>query len=186
MSEPSFLTALKILAGGLGLNANLPLRAFNGIFPHHPKLEPLHLKPSKHIPEEIAGVYEISDLYCQDPSCDCRKVSLIFYKNKKVWATVAYGWKSEAFYRRWGLDKSASHSLAKGFLDTFSHQSEVSPIFLKAFLLTLKKDPKFIASLKARYALFKKTIDENPHLIEDFDPVDELPENVVPLNRYRR
>jgi hypothetical protein len=172
------------LLGALGEFPDLPLRAFDDLFPHMAELDPYYLTLSDFLPPELAGRYRVADLYCQDPSCNCHKVSLVFLnKNQKICATVAYGWKSKTFYRKWGLDKDTIQSLTYGFLDPWAQQSEHSSLFLKAFLFSLKRDPKFIARLKSRYSFFKEAIASDPSLIMDYPEV-KLPENVISLNSY--
>jgi len=185
MTQPSFQTAIKMLLETLGGSPGLPLRAFDDLFPHTAALDQLYLTLADVSPPELAGMYRVVDLYCQDPSCHCHKVSLVFLdKNQKIYATVAYGWKSKTFYRKWGLDKDGIQSLTYGFIDPLAQQSKHAHLFLKAFLFTLKRDPKFIARLKSRYSLFKEAIASDPSLIMDYAD-DELPENVISLNSYK-
>ena len=89
------------------------------------------------------------------------------------------------FYRKWGLDNEVIASLTHGFLDPWSQQSEHASLFLEAFLFTLKRDRHFIARLKQRYSLFKEALTSDPSLIRVY-PDEEMPENVVPLNSYKR
>jgi hypothetical protein len=186
MTQPSFKTVLKMLVGSLGETLDLPLRAFDDLVPHLAHLDQCYLTLSEVSPPELAGVYRVVDLYCQDPSCHCHKVSLMMVdQNQKIYATISYGWKSKTFYRKWGLDKEAIQSLTYGFLDPWAQQSEHSPLFLKAFLFSLKRDPNFIARLKSRYSFFKEALAFDPSLIMDY-PDDDLPENVIPLNSSKR
>lgn len=186
MTQPSFQTALKILLEAMSGTSDLPLRAFDDLFPHMAALDQLYLTLSDVSPPELAGIYRVVDLYCQAPTCNCNKVSLMFLdRHQKIHATVAYGWKSKTFYRKWGLDKDGIQSLTYGCIDPLAQQSKHAHLFLKAFLITLKKDPKFIARLKSRYSLFKKAIASDPSLILDY-PEEEFPENVIPLNSYKR
>ena len=47
------------------------------------------------------GEYVFVDMYCTDPSCDCRKTMVQVLHNGKHVATINYGWESPSFYRRW-------------------------------------------------------------------------------------
>lgn len=106
--------------------------------------------------ESIDGVapFELIDCYCNEPTCDCHKVSIVAFASNKIWATFSYGWKSKEFYQKWGLDPQAAQMLATGFLDPIATQSEYADILLDAFLDMIKQ-PQFVERLKKRYALFK-------------------------------
>ncbi len=79
---------------GLMGYANLPLLSFDALFPEQAHLDKCLLVLSDVEPPELAGSYNVSDLYCQDPSCNCQKVSLVVFDDKgKIHATIAYGWK---------------------------------------------------------------------------------------------
>lgn len=167
---------------GLMGYANLPLLSFDALFPEQAHLDKCLLVLSDVEPPELAGSYNVSDLYCQDPSCNCQKVSLVVFDDKgKIHATIAYGWKSKTFYRKWGLDVEVIPSLTQGFLDPWAQQTPNANLFLKAFWCTAKNNPRFISRIKRRYALFKKTIDEDPSLIVPYPKV-EFPENVIPFS----
>lgn len=101
----------------------------------------------------------------------------------RIHATIAYGWKSKTFYRKWGLDKDTIQSLTIGFLDPWAQQSLHAELFLKAFS-TAKRDPSFIARLKRRSTLFKKTIEADPSLIIPY-PDEDFPENVISFNTHK-
>jgi len=189
MSKPSFDQLFDILAESLSGGPSLPLIAFDDFFPHDDSLRQVLVTFPEDSPKKLAGKsYRVVDLHCQAPSCDCHKVSLAFLEedrnNHKVWATVSYGWKSTGFYRKWGLDKDMALSLSRGFLDPYAQQSEHSPHFLKIFWCVLKKDPRFIAQLKARYAFLKQALEDDRSLIKVCPPQPEFPENVVPLNSF--
>lgn len=185
MKQPSFQEALSFLLEAVSGTPNLPLRAFDDVFPELASLGRCYLNISDVSPSHLNGRYRVVDLYCQAPSCNCSKVSLMFLnKDKKVCATIAYGWKSKTFYRKWGLDKEMIQSLTHGFLDPWGQQSEHASVFLEAFLFTLKKDRNFIASLKQRYAFFKEALEDDPSLIKIF-PEEKFPENVVPLKSFK-
>ena len=186
MKQPSFQEALRFLLEAATGTPDLPLRAFDDVFPELASLGRCYLNIYDVLPPHLNGRYRVVDLYCQAPSCNCSKVSLMFLnQDKKVCATVAYGWKSKTFYRKWGLDKDMIQSLTHGFLDPWGQQSEHASVFLDAFLFTLKKDRSFIASIKQRYAFFKETLEDDPSLIKIF-PEEKLPENVIPFNAFKR
>jgi len=188
MSHRSLQTAFKVILEAGGISPDLPLRDFDSLFPTIAVADQFYFAFNDPSLPKLAGEYRVVDLYCQDSTCHCHKVSLGFLgRDKKTYATVSYGWKSQTFYRKWGLDAKMSQALAQGFLDPCAPQSEHASHFLKIFLRFLKRDPKFVARLKSRYALFKKTLEDNPSLILDF-PKDqshrlEPANNVIPFKR---
>lgn len=186
MKQPSFQEAISFLLEAVSGTEALPLRAFDEVFPQIAQFDQCYLDLSEWSLTHLNGRYRVVDLYCQAPSCNCHKVSLMFLdKHQKVCATVSYGWKSKIFYRKWGLDNNDAKSLVNGFLDPWGQQSEHASLFLEGFLLTLKNNREFITRLKQRYSLFKEVMAANPSLIK-FYPEEELPENVVPLKSYKR
>ena len=185
MKKPSFKEAISFLLEAVSGTPNLPLRAFDEVFPELAHFGQCYLNISDVSPPHLKGRYRVADLYCQAPSCNCHKTSLLFInQHQEVVATVSYGWKSKTFYRKWGLDKDMIQSLTHGFLDPWGQQSENASVFLDAFLFTLKKDRNFITSLKRRYAFFKEALEDDPSLIKIF-PEEEFPENVVPLKSFK-
>ena len=170
-----------MLLEDIGGYADLPLLSFDTLFPEQTSVDRCVLVLADVEPPELDGSYRVSDLYCQDPSCDCQKVSLVVFDDQgKIHATIAYGWKSKTFYRKWGCDPDVIPSLTQGFLDPWAQQSPNANLFLKAFWHTAKNNPRFISRIKRRYALFKETIAEDPSLIVPYPEVD-LPENVIPF-----
>ncbi len=181
-SNPSFAKVLQMLVEDIVGYADLPLLSFDTLFPKQASLDRCIFVLADVEPPELAGSYGVSDLYCQDPSCDCQKVSLVVFDDQgKIHATIAYGWKSATFYRKWGCDAQVIPSLTQGFLDPWAQQSPNAEFFLKAFGRTARNNSQFISRLKRRYALFKKTIAEDPSLIVPYPEV-ELHENVVPFS----
>lgn len=182
--NPSFAKAIAMMLEDVIGYADLPLRSFDGLFPDQAHEDRCYLSLLEGEPQELVGTYGVSDLYCQDPHCNCQKVSLVIFDEKgKIHATIAYGWKSKTFYRKWGLDATTIQSLTEGFLDPWAQQSPHAELFLETFF-TIKRDPGFIARLKRRYTLFKETIAADPSLIIPYPDV-ELPENVIPLHAYK-
>lgn len=134
------------------------LRAFENLLPHEEPLEPFYIS----FPPEnryMDGYYPLVDLYCQEAECHCHKVSFLILNQKhKILATIAYGWKSKSWYHKWGLDKEGTQWLINGFLDPWGYQSPYAPLLLKPFLWRIKSNPKFLQTIKKRYALFKNEI----------------------------
>lgn len=134
-SNPSFAKAIQMLLGAAEGYRDLPLLSFDALFPEQGHLDRCLLVLSDVEPPELAGSYGVSDLYCQDPSCDCQKVSLVVFDDKrKVHATIAYGWKSKTFYRKWGLDEEIIPSDA-GLPRPLGPTNSTCKSFFKSFLV---------------------------------------------------
>jgi hypothetical protein len=169
------------------------MRSFNDLLPHLPHANDVFQVVLKDYGEELDGSYDLIDLYCQDPTCDCHKVTiLVLDAQKNVLATIAYGWKSKSYYYKWGLDKETAQWLVHGFLDPWGIQSKHSSIFLQAFLRMLNNKPQFISRIKKRYALFKEAVclEGAISVLADIlfsteEHATPLPENVIPLKRKR-
>lgn len=186
VKQPSFQEVLGFLLEAASGTAAFPLRAFDEVFPQIAEFDQFYLELSDDSISHLNGRYRVIDLYCQAPTCNCHKVSLMFIdKHQKVWATVSYGWKSKTFYRKWGLDNNDAQALANGFLDPLEEQSENAPLFLQGFLLTLKNNREFIARLKQRYSLFKEIMASDPSLIKIYSE-KKLPDNVIPFKSPKR
>ena len=78
-----------------------------------------------------AGEYGFLDLYCNEPTCDCRRVLFQVCRAdrpNKVLATINYGWESEDFYAKWlHGDRESARELASADLDPLNTQSKLSP-----------------------------------------------------------
>ena len=113
------------------------------------------VKGTEELPD---GEYGFIEFYCDDLDCDCRRVLIQVYSpttGSTAWATINYGWETDACYRKWGhMD---DEDLKGPMLDPINPQSPYADVFLeffKEFLL----DKKFVARLKRHYALFRKIL----------------------------
>jgi hypothetical protein len=130
----------------------------------------------------INGTYYIMDSYCLDSTCDCQNVTLsIIGKHDQIKASIAYGWRSPSFYKDWGLDKETTKLLTRGFLDYLAPQSKDAEILFE-YVSQLLADPDTTKYLKARYDLFKKTIDITGDPLEKINIQQKSP-NVIPFSK---
>jgi hypothetical protein len=164
----------------------LKLAAFSLLFPDLDDLDSFYL-PSLQGDLTSTGPYHIFDLYCQDYGCECHKVTMVIADDSQenILATIAYGWKSKSYYYKWGLDKDGSESLTSGFLDPFGNQTVHSSIFLNFIRRKINREPQFMMKIKKRYRMFKNHVD-SPSYVPIVPPPQPLPDNVVPLEDYRR
>ncbi|MGP8234166.1 MAG: hypothetical protein ACLQVW_01960 [Limisphaerales bacterium] len=68
-----------------------------------------------------AGEYGFLELYCNEPTCDCRRVLFQVCcpdTPNQVLATINYGWESEDFYAQWlHGDRESARELVSASLD---------------------------------------------------------------------
>jgi hypothetical protein len=108
-----------------------------------------------------ADEYMFVEYYCDDLSCDCRRVlfEVVGRSNlEKTLATINYGWENEAFYRKkmpWNPDDARGTIL--GELDPFCTQSQFSLFFLDVFQNVVMDEP-YRLRLRRHYELFRKEL----------------------------
>ncbi len=105
------------------------------------------------------GEYGFVELYCNQVSCDCRRVIIRVMTpttGPKIWATISFGWESVDFYARWMGSKESAMDCKGPSLDPINPQTKYSLVLLSLFeqLLT---DEKYVERLKKHYELFKRT-----------------------------
>ncbi len=107
-----------------------------------------------------AGEYGFLELYCNEPTCDCRRVLFQVCRAdrpNKVLATINYGWESEDFYAQWlHGDRESARELASADLDPLNPQSKLSPALLELFRQILLQDRAYIDRLRRHYHMFKR------------------------------
>ena len=114
-------------------------------------------------PELPSGTYGFIESFCNDPSCDCRRVFLNVYhfEKKQFLAVIAYGWEDEAFYARWmrNDDPETVAELKGPCLNLFSPQSPLAPVLLERFQMLLS-DNNYVERLRRHYEMFKTALPE--------------------------
>lgn len=58
----------------------------------------VRLAQSTQLPD---GEYTFIDMYCSDPSCDCRKTMVQVRHEGRLVAIINYGWEPAVFYEKW-------------------------------------------------------------------------------------
>lgn len=111
------------------------------------------------------GRYLLIELFCTDPTCDCRRVFLNVkhVESNQLEAVIAYGWEDKEFYRDWfgreapGLiDELQGPALNRG-----SPQSELAPALLEKVESVLK-DEDYVDRIERHYEMFKDAISDTP------------------------
>ncbi|MBA3713959.1 MAG: hypothetical protein H0W76_16135 [Pyrinomonadaceae bacterium] len=103
------------------------------------------------------GEYGFVESYCDEVSCDCRRVMLTVLgrtSGSRVWATISYGWESGEFYERW-VGRAEEGADTKGpYLDPFNPQSRYANVLLGMFEYVLT-DRAYVERLARHYRMFK-------------------------------
>jgi hypothetical protein len=114
------------------------------------------ITPTSRLP---AGEYAFVEFYCDDLSCDCRRVLFQVIERdhqEEVLATINYGWEKESFYRkRIPWDPDAPRQIARGSLDPLNQQSEYAEDLLELFLRFVLDEP-YRLRLKRHCQLFRE------------------------------
>jgi len=107
-----------------------------------------------------AGRFGLLELYCDDPTCDCRRVLLQVRSEARpdtILATINYGWDTVAFYTRWlHGDRAGAGEITRAELDPLNPQTKFAPAFLHLFQSVVLLDLNYIQRLQRHYARFKQ------------------------------
>jgi hypothetical protein len=114
----------------------MPMTPFMERFPElgAPETRSLTVTGRSDLPD---GDYGFIELYCNEPDCDCRRVTIVVLRPHtgwKVWATLSYGWESLDFYQKWSsapgpLDPAP---MAGPYLDPLAGKPSTRPFASRA------------------------------------------------------
>jgi hypothetical protein len=114
-------------------------------------------------PELPKGEYGLTEAYCNEPGCDCRRVffNVVNWQTREVLAVIAYGWESKKYYAEWfgRNDPDIIQDLQGPALNSASHQSDLAPVLLQRVKYILN-DRAYRKRLIIHYEMFKETIDK--------------------------
>ena len=110
------------------------------------------------------GDYGFIELYCNEPGCDCRRVTILVLRPHtgwKVWASISYGWERMDFYQKWARTSEPLDPLEwQGpYLDPLAQQSQYSAILLDLFESILQS-PGYEQRLKNHYQRFRAAVEQ--------------------------
>lgn len=104
------------------------------------------------------GSYALIENYCEDDTCDCRKVMINFVdaiNPNKIFATIGYGWEPLVFYTKWLYgDTKVAKNLVGTYLEPGGIQTKYAFHFLKLFE-NVCLDKKYKERIKRHYELVK-------------------------------
>lgn len=110
------------------------------------------------------GDYGFVELYCDDVTCDCRRVLIMVFRGTsgaKPLVVINYGWESPAFHKSWMRIKDSGTNHAGAKLDPLNPQSQYAP-YLLSLLFFLLEDPVYADRLKRHYESFKRSLRQRP------------------------
>jgi hypothetical protein len=114
------------------------------------------------------GDYRFIDMYCTDPTCDCRKTMIQVFHNDILVSTINFGWESRDFYQKW-MGCPEDHKIdpaMHGVSIDIGSPDKVSPEGMLALFHALL-DEKWIAKFKTHYAAVKKQLAETRQKEDD-------------------
>jgi hypothetical protein len=98
------------------------------------------------------------EYFCNDLTCDCRRVFLqVISRGQpgKIFASISYGWEKGSFYRKrmpWAPDEAKG--TVRGELDPLNEQSEFAADFLRLFQNVILDQP-YRLRLRRHYRLLR-------------------------------
>lgn len=103
-------------------------------------------------PELGSESYALVDVYCIDPTCDCRRVILnvIRDSDSQPIATVNWGWDPK-------------DEMPGPFLDPMNRQSRISDVLLDLVADLIRTDRPWVERLKRHYRIVKEAIADPAH-----------------------
>lgn len=128
-------------------------------------------------PELPDDTYLLSEAYCDEEDCDCRRVffNVISEKDNEVGAVLTYGWETKQYYRDWmGSDDPSAIDGLKGIgLNLSNKQADWALALSKLVDQILKTDRAYLNRIKRHYRMFRAKIDE--HYNSEPIVVDKIP-----------
>jgi len=160
----------------------MPMTPFMEKFPELGRRETrsLLVTPGNDLP---AGEYGYIEFYCDEPGCDCRRVTICVMRPdtgwSKIWATISYGWESPDFYQKWSA-ASDPIEMQGPCLDSLNAQTACSSVLLDLFRIVLQS-PDYVERLKRHYRMFRDSLE-----LEQRDGRPRSPKTNRPENKRRR
>jgi hypothetical protein len=163
-----FSTSFFLLSGSAPrlprYNPAMPMAPFMERFPELGARETRSVKVPRGAPLPH-GDYGFIELYCNEPGCDCRRVTILVLRPHtgwKVWASISYGWESMDFYQKWAHTSDLLDPLEwQGpYLDPMAEQTQYSPPLLDLFESIVLQSPGYEQRLKNHYQMFRATVEQ--------------------------
>ncbi|MEW6667364.1 MAG: hypothetical protein AB1512_19340 [Thermodesulfobacteriota bacterium] len=113
-------------------------------------------------PQLPDGEYRFIDMYCTDPSCDCRKTIIQVFHNGVFVSTINYGWERPSFYEKWMGRKWGDDIMPQmhGASIDITSPNRVSPKGMLGLFNALL-DKRWIGIFKKHYKAVKAKLKDN-------------------------
>ena len=129
---------------------------------------------------EIVRSYLITELFCDEPSCDCRRAMFVVLSDEpgaqQPRATISWGWEPVRFYRDWAsfpLSAEDIEELRGPALARLAPQSEEAEELL-AQLRTILADERYADRVVRHYQAFRALVEQRggrrPRLAPRLEP----------------
>ena len=112
------------------------------------------------------GEYGFIESYCDEASCDCRRVIISVLSatsGSKIWATINYGWENLEYYEQWLQTADDAWDCKGPSLDPLNPQTPYAGVLLGMFKYVLT-DQAYVERLKRHYTMFKAAIQDEQKL----------------------
>ena len=143
------------------------MEPYHQIFPaaHDPIMTLILKRKTGRIPK---GTYGFIECYCNEPQCDCRRVTLIVLNEKlKQKAVISFGFDQEG-------------PMAGPYLDTSNDQSPYAPELLSFFVESLNSNPAWLDRMYRQYRAVRAVVDRKPYTSKQFPKPGKLVYQVMP------
>ena len=134
-------------------------------------------------PDLPDGEYGLTEAYCNESDCDCRRVFLnvVDWRTEQVLAVIAYGWENKKFYAKWFGDNDPDiiEELKGPALNSWSQQSKLAPALLQKVTYILK-DQRYLNRIKRHYEMFRATVDAET--VEESKTLPRATKEKIPRN----
>ena len=119
-----------------------------------------------------ADRYAFLELYCDERGCDCRRVTVAVFAERRGEAVAHIS-----------LGFDSADEMAGPFLDRLNPQASYAPELLRIFTDMINSDPDYLARLQRHYVLYKERCEGRPYAGPAFEKpgavkrvaVDQLP-----------
>jgi len=114
-----------------------------------------------------AGTYTLTELFCDEEGCDCRRVVFQVWSDRgkpelpDIVATVSFGWEPESFYRQWAsfpLSREDLDELKGPGLMSMAPQSEYADELLPLVKMALNSE-LYVERIVRHYAMYREVVD---------------------------
>lgn len=120
-----------------------------------------------------AGTYSFLEMFCTDPSCDCRRAMIrVVNENAKTEAFLSYGWENRQFYVDWMGSDEMIDDIPGINVYPMQQQGPYYLEILKLFQHVIQADPSYATRIQKHYQISKK------HQLEEVSTGSKVPVSI--------